>query len=136
MENQMARLEHLTHELKDGNMKAYDQYMNHTRSEGYQVDFQNKVKPFADRYQVLIDEWKPLVTDWVMSQKPNYVYPIQIKDTCENLSIVIVTAFQKDTRRRRFIETIKAIDYVLDNVLEQLKENIASNKSAGCHPDK
>lgn len=124
MDSQSVRLKKLTETLKNGNREAYDQFMNHTLAGDYDTDFQRDVKPFADRYQAIINQWQPLVEGWVENRKPKYVFPVLIKDTCENLSIVIVTAFQKDTRKRRFIETIKAIDYVLDNVLDQLDADI------------
>ncbi|RYL88862.1 DUF1798 family protein [Sporolactobacillus sp. THM7-4] len=114
------RLRQLTAELRKANRDAHDQFVNRTLQDDYETDFYGEVKPFADKMQRLIDEWRPLATGWVIRRKPKYVYPIQIKDTCDNLSIVCVTAFQKDTRRRRFFETIKSIDYVLENMLDQL----------------
>ncbi|RYM06351.1 DUF1798 family protein [Sporolactobacillus sp. THM7-7] len=117
------RLKQLSLQLRKKNRAAHDQFVRRTLKDDYETDFYGEVKPFADGMQEMIDEWRPLATKWVNSRKPRYVYPIQIKDTYDNLSIVCVTAFQKDTRRRRFFETIKAIDYVLDNIVEQLNRD-------------
>ncbi|MBM7645251.1 hypothetical protein JOD45_001462 [Scopulibacillus daqui] len=113
-------LKDLTIELRQYNQKAYGQFVNSTRQEGYEADFYNEVKPFADKVLSAADKWKPLALEWVNKERPKYIYHIQINDTYDNLTITSVTAFQKDTRRRRFLETIKAIDYVLDAILKQL----------------
>jgi hypothetical protein len=117
------KLRELTLRLRELNQNALQQFSKRTREEDYQVDFYNEVKPFADKVQELIDIWRPLAEGWVRYNKPKYVFPIQIKDTYDNLSIVCVTAFQKDTRKRRFYETIKSIDYVLENILDQLERD-------------
>ncbi|GGL48075.1 YppE family protein [Sporolactobacillus putidus] len=122
-EEESSRLKQLTAELKEKNREAYEQFVSRTSRPGYKNDFYGEVKPFADRVQLLIDAWRPLAEDWVSSKKPKYVFPIQIKDTYDNLAIVCVTAFQTDTRRRRFIETIKAVDYVLENILGQIEQD-------------
>ncbi|MDD9148737.1 MULTISPECIES: YppE family protein [unclassified Sporolactobacillus] len=119
-EEEDSRLRRLTAELKEKNREAYDQFVNRTNRPDYKTDFYGEVKPFADRVQLLIDAWRPLADHWVKSRRPKYVYPIQIKDTYDNLAIVCVTAFQTDTRKRRFFETIKAVDYVLENMLRQI----------------
>ncbi|TCP31599.1 uncharacterized protein DUF1798 [Scopulibacillus darangshiensis] len=119
-DNMKDRLKQLTIQLKDYNNKAHSQFVGRTRQEGYNVDFFGEVKPFADDVLRLVDEWKPLALEWVKRDHPKYVYPIQINDTYDNLTIISVTAFQKDTRRRRFLETIKSIDYVLESIEKQL----------------
>ncbi|GEB76082.1 YppE family protein [Sporolactobacillus inulinus] len=119
-----SRLHQLTVKLREFNQTAYQQYAEQTQDEAYQTDFYGKVKPFADAMQKLVDEWRPLAEHWVRKCKPRYVFPIQIKDTSDNLTIICVTAFQKDTRRRRFYETIKSIDYVLENIQEQLEQDL------------
>lgn len=120
-------LRELTAELKNKNRFAHDQYINRTRLPDYETDFYGEVKPFADRVQQLIDQWRPLAESWVKNRRPKYVYPIQIKDTYDNLAIVCVTAFQADTRRRRFFETVKSVDYVLDNILDQLRRDAGAS---------
>lgn len=120
------KLRELTLRLRELNQNAHQQFSERTQEANYQVDFYNDVKPFADKVQELIDVWRPLAEAWVKRSKPKYVFPIQIKDTYDNLSIVCVTAFQKDTRKRRFYETIKSIDYVLENMLDQLERDQAT----------
>ncbi|WP_245947361.1 YppE family protein [Bacillus taeanensis] len=110
-----------TKQLQQLNKQAYDQYHNRTKHEGYEVNFYEEVKPFADEVLAISNNWKPLAEEWIADAKPKYVYPIQIHDTYENLTIISVTAFQKDTKEKRFNEMIKSIDYVLHAMIEQLK---------------
>lgn len=116
-----VQLEHATKKLKILNQKALDQFTKITVQPDYHADFEGEVKPFADLMQSAVDTWKPLAENWAEIRKPKYVHPEQIKATSENLQIIGVTAFQKDTRRHRFMETTEAIDYVLDTILTQLE---------------
>ncbi len=115
------KLKELTVRLRSLNDQAYEQYIEKTTRDGYEVDFYGEVKPFADVVQELADEWKPLATNWAIEEKPKYVYPIQIKDTHENMTIVAVQAFQKDTREKRFIAMTKSIEYILKSIDEQIE---------------
>ena len=110
-------------QLIEVNQYAHEQFVDKTHSEGYEMDFYGTVKPFADKVLVLVDNWRPLVREWIKSEQLKYIYTKQADDTYDNLTIVSVTCFQKDTRRRRFLETIKSIDYVLQAIREQLSDN-------------
>ncbi|MFT8316750.1 MAG: YppE family protein [Sporolactobacillus sp.] len=119
----IQKLEQLTRQLHVISQQAFEAFQNYRDAPDTAApDFYQQVKPFADRTQEVVDQWRPLSEEWLRLEKPRYIYPIQIKDTSENLLIVCVTAFQKDTRRRRFLETIEAINYVLDTMLAELKQ--------------
>ncbi|MGM7701637.1 YppE family protein [Pseudalkalibacillus sp. Hm43] len=121
MDNNHQKLKELTVRLRSLNDQAHAQYIEKTTKDGYEVDFYGEVKPFADEVQELADQWKPLATNWAIEEKPKYVYPIQIKDTHENMTIVAVQAFQKDTREKRFIAMTKSIEYILKSIDEQIE---------------
>jgi len=121
--NLKRQLFQLNEQLIQVNQEAHEQFVNRTHSEGYEMDFHGKVKPFADNVLVLVNQWKPLVKLWIQSEHLKYIYIKQADDTYDNLTIISVTCFQKDTRRRRFLETIKSIDYVLQAIKEQLPDN-------------
>ncbi|MBU8907297.1 DUF1798 family protein [Desertibacillus haloalkaliphilus] len=119
-QNQQLRLKELTNELRRYNELARQQFVEDTCKTDYQVNFYERVKPFADAVLALADEWRPLAMQWVIEMKPTYVYGIQIKDTYENITISSVQAFQTDTKKKRFLEMIKSIDYVLATIEQQL----------------
>lgn len=120
MKAEHQTLKELTIRLRSLNEQAYEQYIEETKREGYEVDFYGEVKPFVDEVQELADLWKPLATEWAIEEKPKYVYPIQIKDTHENMTIAAVQAFQKDTKEKRFIAMTKSIEYILKSIVEQI----------------
>ena len=115
------RLKTLTKSLRQYNENARLQYMNKTTAEGYEQDFYNEVKPFAEKVEALADEWRPLVLQWIAEEKPKHLYPIQIHDTYDNIIAASVLVFQKNARRRRLQEMIKSIDYVLEIAEKQLE---------------
>ncbi|WLD91783.1 YppE family protein [Alkalihalobacillus sp. AL-G] len=115
-----SRLNEMTKQLRVYTKQAEQQFEQRTMSDGYEVDFFGSAKPFADKVQSLVDEWKPLASEWAIRERPKYVYPIQIKDTSENLTIIAVQAFQKDTKAKRFLAMTKSIDYILESMEKQL----------------
>ncbi|MCK6257471.1 YppE family protein [Fictibacillus sp. KIGAM418] len=116
----MDRLNQLTRELLDANREAFDQYIENTKKEGYEVDFYGEVKPFTDRIRAMAEEWKNLSLPWVAANQPKYIHVNQINDTFDNLQFIAVFAFQPDTKEKRFTEMVKSIDYVLSTMLERL----------------
>ena len=116
----LKRLKELTNALLEINDQARNRYVNKSKQPDYAVDFYGEVKPFADKVLLIVDEWKPLVFEWVQTDHPEHVYHRQINDTYDNLTIISVTAFQKDTRRKRFMETVTSIDFVLNTIISQL----------------
>ncbi|WP_377888839.1 YppE family protein [Alkalihalobacillus sp. R86527] len=112
----------LTKQLMEITEEARVQYVNRTQLDTYEVDFYGEVKPFADRALSLLKEWEPLAKAWVIENKPKYLYPIQIKNTYENLEMVSVVAWQKDTGPKKFNERVQSIEYVLEKIVEQTDE--------------
>lgn len=110
-----------TRTLLDLNDEALRQYKERTTQKGYETDFYNEVKPFADKVEALANEWKPLVLQWIHEEKPVHLYPVQVNETYDNIIAASVLVFQKDARRRRLREMIKSINYVLDNAEKQLQ---------------
>ena len=119
------RLLELNRQLMTINQQAHDQFVERTRIEGYEMNFYGEVKPFADKVLSIVDEWKPLVNEWIQSEHPKYLNAKQVEDTYDNLTIVSVTSFQKDTRRKRFLNTISSIEYVLLTIDKQLSAQLS-----------
>ncbi len=119
-ENSKRSLYDITKQLAQLNDHAAKRYSEVKDDENYVVDFYNEVKPFADEVLEIANEWKKETLAWLKQNKIQYLYPMQIEDTYENLLFISVKAFQTDTRARRFNERIKSIDYVLHKILNQL----------------
>ena len=119
-EEDQRQLIHLTKTLLRLTDEAYRQFMHKTNEEGYEPDFYRDVKPFADKTLEVAERWKTLALTWLKEGHAKHLYPWQIENTFENLTIVSVTAFQKDTKAKRFHEMIQAINFILETMDEQL----------------
>ncbi|WP_158211611.1 YppE family protein [Alkalihalobacterium alkalinitrilicum] len=120
-QEELSVLKELTTQLRELNNEAKHQYINYTVNEGFTADFYTDVKPFADRVYVLANKWKPLAETWVKEYSPKYVYFMQLTNAYDQLLETSIAAFQKDTKSKRFIDTIKSIDYILDTILIQIE---------------
>ncbi|WP_165996244.1 DUF1798 family protein [Bacillus sp. Cs-700] len=115
------KLRELTKKLLEINEEARVQYTTRTHLDDYKVNFYEEVKPFADRALILLKDWEPLAREWVMYNKPKYLYPIQIKNTLENIEMISVVAWQKDTGPKKFNERVQSVEYVLEKLMEEVK---------------
>lgn len=111
----------LTAELLQYNDHATKRY-SQCRETGEQGDFYKEVKPFADKVKDAVEKWEKEATDWIIQNKPKHLYPIQIKNTAENLQMVSVQAFYPKTSLSRFNHHVQSIDYILRALLEVLDE--------------
>ncbi|TES57780.1 DUF1798 family protein [Halalkalibacterium halodurans] len=118
----LEQLEKLTSQLRKQNNEAYHHYIHTVRGdESYEPDFYGQVKPFADSVKEKSDEWKPLALRYVKQYEPDYVYPLQVENTVENLEIISVQSFFPKTGKKRFVEMIKSIDFILEQLEEQVR---------------
>lgn len=121
------RLKEMTSELLEYNSQAAKSF-HHCRQTGEQGDFYKEVKPFADKVRALSEQWEPEVVKWVMDNKPKNLYPLQIRNTVENLQMVSVRAFFPDTSLKRFKSHVQSVEYVLERILEGMEENRSPEK--------
>jgi hypothetical protein len=85
-------------------------------------DFFEEVKPYADKYHTLLDEWTEEVFEFIKTAKPKYVHPIQIDSLNDSMKQFIVQSFYKKTGKKRFILSINSAEYTLKTILDALEE--------------
>ncbi|WP_332693201.1 YppE family protein [Halalkalibacter lacteus] len=108
----------LTKELNRLNKEAETFYVEKARKEEkYEPDFFGVVKPFADQVDQIRIEWLPLALMFVQEEKPLHLHPSQLQQTEENLEIVAIKSFYKETSRKRQMETFKSVEYVLNQLI-------------------
>ncbi|MCC3358367.1 YppE family protein [Bacillus sp. REN16] len=90
------------------------------KSESYEVDFYNEVKPFVDTTMELADSWRELALDWIKKEFPKNLHPNQIDATHENIQHISIQGFYQDTKVKRYKNMYESILYVLDNILEKV----------------
>ncbi|MCM3718888.1 YppE family protein [Fictibacillus phosphorivorans] len=118
----MSTLYDKTTELIADINEAFHIYKTVTKVREAEADFYSEVKPFADRIHSRVKEWEPLAREWVITNKPKYLYPIQIKTAAENIGYLGVYVFQKNMKDKRITEMVKSVLYVLNQMKEQLNE--------------
>ncbi|MET3728055.1 hypothetical protein ABID52_001636 [Fictibacillus halophilus] len=118
----MDHLYTLTTELIADIDEAFHIYKTETKTRETEADFFTEVKPFADRIHFRVKDWEPLARDWVLVNKPKYLYPIQINTAAENIGYLGVYVFQKKMKDKRITEMVKSVLYVLNQLKNQMAE--------------
>ncbi|MCZ2258372.1 YppE family protein [Sporosarcina sp. G11-34] len=90
-------------------------------------DFFIEVKPYADKYHQLLDEWAEESYAWVKVAKPKYVHPVQIDALTDAMKQFIVQSFYKKTGLKRFVLSIRSAEYTLKTFLNALEEEAAKD---------
>lgn len=85
-------------------------------------DFFKDVKPYADEYHQLLDEWSAEVLSYIRKKNPKYVHPHQVEQMNEAMKQFIVQSFYAKTGKKRFILSINSAMYTLKTVKEALME--------------
>ncbi|MCL7745961.1 YppE family protein [Halalkalibacter alkaliphilus] len=118
-----SQLTTLTEELRRLNKEAEKMYVETVRAdENYEPDFYGVVKPFAENVDRVRSEWLPLAKNFVQNEKPMHLHPSQLQQTEENLEIVAIKTFYKETGRKRQMETYKSVEYVLKQLIDALQQ--------------
>ncbi|HLU23723.1 MAG TPA: YppE family protein [Bacillaceae bacterium] len=110
-----------TSELYQLNEQANEIFIK-SKKTGEKGDFYTQVKPFADKIKEICDVWEPAATNWIMIHKPKNLYPMQIKNTAENIQMVSIRAFFPDTSLKRFNDHIQSNQYILKRFLDILND--------------
>lgn len=121
MSIQEVQLKRQINELRALNEEAF-KYFQRYRIGDEEADFYEHVKPFADNVREKLEESVPHILRFLERAKPAYVHPQQIDQLAENFEMVSVTCFQKDTKKKRFNEQYKSIEYTLSMVLQAIEE--------------
>ncbi|MGM8213939.1 DUF1798 family protein [Bacillaceae bacterium W0354] len=109
----------LTYEFKDKIItKIYDQYFNGRKFDRKNYDdfyqMKNETKELFDK----IDLWDEMANKNV-HRIP--LFPNQIKNTVDNLEIMVLHSYFHDVRKKRFIELHQSVLYNLDLILNDPK---------------
>lgn len=85
-------------------------------------DFFEEVKPYADKYHALLDEWAEESYAWIKIAKPKYVHPVQVETLTDGMKQFIVQSFYKKTGLKRFVLSIRSAEYTLKTFLDALEK--------------
>ncbi|GKU80970.1 hypothetical protein NCCP28_03660 [Niallia sp. NCCP-28] len=90
------------------------------KASGKGEDFYEVVVPFANKVKKINEDWKVTAINWVVANKPEYLHAAQIQSASDHLEIISVSAFYPDTSKKRFMDAIKSVQYILEVLLSQL----------------
>lgn len=97
------------------------------REQDRDPDFFIEVKPYADKYHAMLDEWAAESYEWIKVAKPKYVHPAQIDTLTDAMKQFIVQSFYKKTGLKRFVLSIRSAEYTLKTFLDALEEEERKN---------
>lgn len=109
------RLQQLTEQLLEVCDECLERH-NEMRMEDREPDFYKEVKPYADFWHAAIDEWDVLVQQWIRTNRPKYVRPIQISTLNDLMKQFTVQSFYQKTGKKRFVQSIQSASYTLNTV--------------------
>ena len=70
----------------------------------------------------LLEQWEQEALQLVKERRLS-VHPHQITATRENIELIILHSFYKDTRRRRYMELQQSSHYIFDQILRDLSRD-------------
>lgn len=115
-------------DLKQRSIALYDECENclnrfkEMRAQDAEPDFFQDVKPYADHWHRLIEEWKEMTLGYIRQERPKYVHKLQIDNAADGMGQVFVQSFYKETSKKRFVQTIQAAQYTIQTLLAAIDE--------------
>jgi Bacterial domain of unknown function (DUF1798) len=92
-----------------------------SKQTGEQGDFYEEVKPFADEVKQITDEWRNHTLSWLSLNPQRHLHARQIDATAENLEMVSVSAFFPNTSKKKFLDHVQSIEYVLKGLVSAIE---------------
>lgn len=93
-----------------------------TREREDEYDFFTTVKPEADRIHSYTEDWVKETKMWIKEKGPKYIHANQIDETAENINLIAVQCFFKNTSKKRFFDMCQSVTYVLEDVIKKWEE--------------
>jgi hypothetical protein len=92
-----------------------------TKKTGEQGGFYEEVKPFADEVKQKTDEWREAVLAWLTMNPQRHLHARQIDSTAENLEMVSISAFFPNTSKKKFLDHVQSIEFVLKGLVSAIE---------------
>ncbi|WP_054753104.1 DUF1798 family protein [Piscibacillus salipiscarius] len=110
----------LTRELKDQDVEEiHDRYFYDRKFDRKNYDDFNLMKEEATPIFEKIEKWEDDANDLVHKLP---IFPNQIKNTKDNLEIMILHSYFNDVRKKRFVELYQSVKYNLNLILDEQQE--------------
>ncbi|MEH7415121.1 DUF1798 family protein [Neobacillus drentensis] len=104
----------------------YNELFLKTYSEGRETgithDFHSEIKPFADEVKETNDKWKKAMKEWLPTANTHYLHLKQIETTAGHIDQLSVQSFFPETSKSRFLNSHRAIEFILSEVIKEVKK--------------
>lgn len=120
MSEEKERFIFLTEKLIESAQYLLDTFYK-VKETGKGLDFYEVVRPYANEVKLLNDEWIILARIWVQETKPLYLHVHQINSASDHLEIISIQAFYPETSKKRFLDSAKSVQYILQVIYDVLK---------------
>lgn len=91
------------------------------RERGFEEDFQEIIKPFADEVKVVNDQWKEKMKKWLKMDIRKHLHLKQIDTTSEHIELLSIQCFFPKTSQSRFLNANRTVEFFLLEVLKEIK---------------
>ncbi|WP_078553322.1 DUF1798 family protein [Bacillus alkalicellulosilyticus] len=119
-EQQKQQLLSSTNNLVEINEEILSHFGQSLTDEQYRERFDSEIKPFADKVLQEATVWKNLALQWIETDHPKYIYPMQVNNLFDNITAMAITVLQPKAKKKHVVETVKSIDYILKTVSQQV----------------
>ncbi|MCM3724365.1 YppE family protein [Neobacillus cucumis] len=92
------------------------------RETGVTQDFHGVIKPFADEVKAMNDKWNKAMKIWLSTANTQYLHLKQIDTTSAHIDQLSVQSFFPETSKSRFLNTHRAIEFILSEVEKEVKK--------------
>lgn len=92
----------------------------HMREMDREPNFFEEVKPYADDMRAQIEQWRTQVYTFIDTEQPKYMHKVQIDNAIDAMEQFFVQSFYKATSKKRFLQSIQAVQYTLDTLLRKI----------------
>lgn len=112
----------LTKELAAFTEMAHQRFIQ-TKEEGIRGDFRKEVQPFADGVKDTVQPWRESAIAWVTENRPKNLHAEQVQTAADYLEVLSVQAFFPETSKKRFMDQIQSVEFILKSVISALEKD-------------
>ncbi|WP_197057406.1 DUF1798 family protein [Pontibacillus halophilus] len=124
-----STVQQLSLEMKEQVDTLYDRFFSQEgKPEVNDRTFFTYMKEETNPIFDLNNRWAGAVEEFLAAYPGGPVYPPQIKNTKENMELVILHSYYIDVPKKRYMELYQSIHYVVNQVLDKYVEVQGSNQ--------
>lgn len=112
----------LTNKLVSYTEMAHHRFIQ-TKKVGVRGDFRTEVQPFADGVKDTVQPWREGAIAWVTEKRPKNLHAEQVQTAADYLEVLSVQAFFPETSKKRFMDQIQSVEFILNSVISALEKD-------------